>query len=54
MSTVILASPEKLIEAVANSQLLFARAAYHLGNRHVPVHILPTESGGKGMAQGMH
>lgn len=42
----ILAAPEKLIEAVANSPLLFARAAYHLGNRHVPVQILPTEQGG--------
>lgn len=43
----ILAAPEKLIEAVADSPLLFARAAYHLGNRHVPVQILPSEHGGK-------
>jgi urease accessory protein len=43
----ILAAPEKLIEAVADSPLLFARAAYHLGNRHVPVQILPTDNGGK-------
>ena len=43
----ILAAPEKLIEAVAASPLLFARAAYHLGNRHVPVQILPTDNGGK-------
>ena len=43
----IVAAPEKLIEATADSPLLFARAAYHLGNRHVPVHIVPTESGGK-------
>ena len=43
----ILAAPEQLIEAVADSPLLFARAAYHLGNRHVPVQILPTENGGK-------
>jgi urease accessory protein len=43
----IRAAPEKLIEAVAASPLLFARAAYHLGNRHVPVQILPTENGGK-------
>jgi len=43
----ILAAPESLIEAVADSPLLFARAAYHLGNRHVPVQILPTENGGK-------
>lgn len=43
----ILAAPEKLIEALADSPLLFARAAYHLGNRHVPVQILPNDSGGK-------
>ena len=43
----ILAAPERLIEAVADSPLLFARAAYHLGNRHVPVQILPTDNGGK-------
>lgn len=43
----ILAAPEKLIEAIADSPLLFARAAYHLGNRHVPVQILPTANGGK-------
>jgi len=41
------AAPEKLIEAVADSPLLFARAAYHLGNRHVPVQILPTDHGGR-------
>ncbi len=43
----VLAAPEKLIEADADSPLLFARAAYHLGNRHVPVQILPTGEGGK-------
>ena len=43
----ILAAPESLIEAIADSPLLFARAAYHLGNRHVPVQILPTDQGGK-------
>lgn len=42
----IVAAPEKLIEAVAGTPLLFARAAYHLGNRHVPVQILPTAAGG--------
>lgn len=42
----ILAAPEQLIEAEAGTPLLFARAAYHLGNRHVPVQILPTASGG--------
>ena len=43
----IVAAPEKLIEAIADSPLLFARAAYHLGNRHVPVQILPTDAGGR-------
>lgn len=43
----IVAAPEKLIEAVADSPQLFARAAYHLGNRHVPVQILPTDVGGR-------
>ena len=42
----ILAAPEKLIEATADTPLLFARAAYHLGNRHVPVQILPSNNGG--------
>ena len=41
----IRAAPEKLIEAIADSPLLFARAAYHLGNRHVPVQILTTNGG---------
>ena len=43
----IRAAPEKLIEAVADSPLLFARAAYHLGNRHVPVQITPEAGGGR-------
>ncbi|MEO8410807.1 MAG: urease accessory protein UreE, partial [Propionivibrio sp.] len=43
----ILAAPEQLIEAVADTPLLFARAAYHLGNRHVPVQILPEPRGGR-------
>ena len=42
----IVAAPEKLIEATADTPLLFARAAYHLGNRHVPVQIVPTADGG--------
>ncbi|TXT30100.1 MAG: urease accessory protein [Rhodocyclaceae bacterium] len=50
----ILAAPEKLIEAIADSPLLFARAAYHLGNRHVPVQILPTDNGGKLRFQADH
>lgn len=37
----IVAAPEKLLEASAETPLLFARAAYHLGNRHVPVQIIP-------------
>jgi urease accessory protein len=43
----IIAAPETLIEAVADSPLLFARAAYHLGNRHVPVQIIPEPNGGR-------
>ena len=50
----ILAAPEKLIEVVADSPLRFARAAYHLGNRHVPVQILPTEAGGRLRFQADH
>ena len=50
----IVAAPEKLIEAIADSPLLFARAAYHLGNRHVPVQILPTEAGGRLRSQADH
>ena len=43
----ILAAPEKLIEAVASDPQLFARAAYHLGNRHVPVQIVAESGGGR-------
>lgn len=43
----IVAAPERLIEAVADSPQLFARAAYHLGNRHVPVQILAAAGGGR-------
>jgi urease accessory protein len=50
----IVAAPETLIEAVADSPLLFARAAYHLGNRHVPVHILPNDNGGRLRFQSDH
>ncbi len=50
----IVAAPEKLIEAVADSPLLFARAAYHLGNRHVPVQILPDSTGGRLLFQTDH
>lgn len=34
------AAAEKLTEARANSPLILARAAWHLGNRHLPVQIL--------------
>jgi urease accessory protein len=30
-----------LMEATASDPLLLAKAAYHLGNRHVAVHLLP-------------
>ncbi len=50
----IVAAPEKLIEAIANTPLLFARAAYHLGNRHVPVQILPDSDGGRLLFQTDH
>ncbi len=33
------AAPEALSKAEVTDRLLFARAAYHLGNRHVPVEI---------------
>ena len=50
----ILAAPEKLIEAVADTPHLFARAAYHLGNRHVPVHLIPESAGGRLRFQSDH
>jgi urease accessory protein len=34
-------APEMLMEAVADDPLLLAKAAYHLGNRHVAVQLLP-------------
>ncbi len=37
----VVAAPEALIEAVSGDPLLIAKAAYHLGNRHVAVHLLP-------------
>jgi urease accessory protein len=43
----ILAAPEALIEAMADTPLLFARAAYHLGNRHVPVELIVEPEGGR-------
>lgn len=37
----VVAAPEQLMEAVSGEMLLIAKAAYHLGNRHVAVHLLP-------------
>jgi urease accessory protein len=37
----VVAEPEALIEARCDDSLLLARAAYHLGNRHVAVEIGP-------------
>ncbi len=35
----VVAAPEKVIEARSDDPLRLARAAYHLGNRHVPVQV---------------
>lgn len=35
----VLAAPEAVIEARSDDPILLARAAYHLGNRHVPVQV---------------
>ena len=37
----VVAAPEMLMEATADDPLLLAKAAYHLGNRHVAVQLLP-------------
>ena len=37
----VIAAPEPLLEALSNDPLLLARAAYHLGNRHVAVDLKP-------------
>jgi urease accessory protein len=37
----IVAAEESLLEAVAGDPLLIAKAAYHLGNRHVAVQLMP-------------
>jgi urease accessory protein len=37
----VAAAPEALMEAASDDPLLIAKAAYHLGNRHVAVHLLP-------------
>lgn len=38
----ITAKPELVLTAFAQAPLLLLRAAYHLGNRHIPVEITPT------------
>lgn len=38
---VVLAAPEQLSVVASTDPLLLARAAYHLGNRHVAVQVLP-------------
>ena len=37
----VVAAPEQLMEAVSGDPLLITKAAYHLGNRHIAVHLLP-------------
>jgi urease accessory protein len=37
----IVAADESLLEAVGSDPLLIAKAAYHLGNRHVAVQLMP-------------
>ncbi|MDI6750826.1 MAG: urease accessory protein UreE [Pseudomonadota bacterium] len=37
----VVAAPELLMEATTDDPLLLAKAAYHLGNRHVAVQLLP-------------
>ena len=37
----VIAAPEALMQAASDDPLQLARAAYHLGNRHVAVQILP-------------
>jgi urease accessory protein len=37
----IVAADESLLEAVSSDPLLIAKAAYHLGNRHVAVQLMP-------------
>ena len=37
----IVSADESLLEAVSGDPLLIAKAAYHLGNRHVAVQLMP-------------
>ncbi|WP_353930750.1 urease accessory protein UreE [Okeanomitos corallinicola TIOX110] len=41
ISVKIIAKPEPVLTAIAQTPLLLLKAAYHLGNRHVPVEITP-------------
>ncbi len=50
----VVAAPERLIDAFAATPLLLARAAYHLGNRHVPVEIATEGGGGRLRFQADH
>jgi urease accessory protein len=38
----VIAKPESIITVKAHSELDLLRAAYHLGNRHVPLEVKPT------------
>ncbi|MGB3514765.1 MAG: urease accessory protein UreE [Microcoleaceae cyanobacterium] len=38
----IIAKPEPTIKVIGRTSLDLLRAAYHLGNRHVPIEITPT------------
>jgi urease accessory protein len=50
------AADESLSVAVSDDMLLFARVAYHLGNRHVPVQIQidNTNGAGRGTVSYLH
>jgi urease accessory protein len=37
----IIATPEPVLTVIAHNELDLLRAAYHLGNRHIPVEITP-------------
>ncbi|MEC4805942.1 MAG: urease accessory protein UreE [Jaaginema sp. PMC 1079.18] len=37
----IMAEPEPVLTVTTNSALVLLRAAYHLGNRHIPLEITP-------------
>jgi urease accessory protein len=37
----VISMPEALMEAISGDPLLIAKAAYHLGNRHVAVQLMP-------------